>query len=108
MPPTSADEGLFGPASVTWRIMDQPVIWVAAFRALYLQALHPRVMRGTWQNGSFSDRSQAWGRFVRTTEFVRICTYGSLAEVERAGRRVRKIHCSLTGIDADGSVIRLD
>jgi uncharacterized protein (DUF2236 family) len=108
MPPGSADDGLFGPGSVTWRIMGQPVMWVAGFRALYLQALHPRVMRGTWQNTSFSDRSQAWGRFVRTSEFVRARTFGSLAEVERAGRRIRKIHSSLTGVDADGSVIHLD
>jgi uncharacterized protein (DUF2236 family) len=106
--PPPADDGLFGPGSVTWRIMGQPVMWVAGFRALYLQALHPRVMRATWQNTSFSDRDQAWGRFVRTTEFVRVRTFGSLAEVEGAGRRIRKIHSSLTGVDADGSVIRPD
>src|SRR6266700_1363036 len=93
-----AGHGLFGPASVTWRL-GEPVMWVAGFRALYLQALHPRVMRGTWQNTSFSSRSQAWGRFVRTSEFVRARTFGSLAEVERAGRRIRKIPSSLTGVD---------
>jgi uncharacterized protein (DUF2236 family) len=101
-------EGLFGPESVTWRIMNEPVIWVAGLRSLYLQALHPRVMRATWQNTRFSDRREAWGRFVRTAEFVRVRTYGSGAEAARAGRRVRKIHASLTGIDADGSTIRLD
>lgn len=106
--PPAAYDGLFGPGSVTWRIMGQPIIWVAGFRALYLQALHPRAMRAIWQNTSFSDRGQAWGRFVRTTEFVRVRTFGSVAEVERAGRRIRKIHASLTGVDADGSVIRLD
>jgi uncharacterized protein (DUF2236 family) len=106
--PPRAEDGLFGPGSVTWRIMAEPVMWIAGFRALYLQALHPRVMRGTWQNTSFTDRRQAWGRFVRTTEFVRVRTYGSRQEVERAGRRIRKIHASLTGVDADGSSIALD
>lgn len=100
--------GLFGPDSVTWRIMSEPVIWVAGLRSLYLQALHPRAMRATWQNTGFSDRGEAWGRFVRTAEFVRVRTYGSGAEAERAGRRVRKIHATLTGTDADGSTIRLD
>jgi len=38
--PAPADDGLFGPASVTWRVMAEPVLWAAAFRALYLQALH--------------------------------------------------------------------
>jgi uncharacterized protein (DUF2236 family) len=103
-----ADHGLFGPESVTWRIMREPVMWVAGLRALYMQALHPRVMRGTWQNTSFADPGQAWGRFTRTTEFVRTRTYGSMADVDRAGRRLRKIHASLTGIDEDGREFRLD
>ena len=103
-----ADHGLFGPASVTWRVMAAPVLWTAAFRALYLQALHPRVMRGTWQHTAFADPDQAWGRFLRTAEFVRVRTYGSLAEVERAGRRVRKLHASLRGTDPDGTEFRLD
>jgi uncharacterized protein (DUF2236 family) len=65
-------------------------------------------MRGTWQNTAFTDPDQAWGRFVRTTQFVHIRTYGTLAEVERAGRRIRKIHASLRGTDEDGSQFRLD
>jgi uncharacterized protein (DUF2236 family) len=102
------DRGLYGPGSVTWRIMGEPIIWVAGFRALYLQALHPRVMRGTWQNTSFAKPGEAWGRFVRTTRFVSVRTYGSLEQVDRAGRRVRKIHASLTGVDTDGTRFRLD
>jgi uncharacterized protein (DUF2236 family) len=106
--PARDDYGLFGPASVTWRVMAEPVLWAAAFRALYLQALHPRVMRGTWQHTAFADPGQAWGRLMRTAEFVRVRTYGSLAEVERAGRRVRKLHASLRGTDPDGTEFRLD
>lgn len=104
----AGDRGLFGPRSVTWRIMGEPIMWVAGFRALYLQALHPRVMRGTWQNTSFARHGEAWGRFVRTTEFVAVRTYGTTAQVHRAARRVRKIHSSLTGADPDGSRFRLD
>jgi len=103
-----ADHGLFGPGSLTWRIMGEPVIWVAGLRALYMHALHPRVMRGTWQNTSFARPGEAWGRFVRTTEFVSVRTYGTLAQVDRAGRRVRKIHATLAGTDADGTRFRLD
>jgi uncharacterized protein (DUF2236 family) len=104
----AADDGLFGPGSATWRVMASPVMWVAGFRALYLQALHPRVMRGTWQNTALADRKEAWGRFLRTAQYVTIRTYGSHAEVERAGRRVRKLHASLHGTDADGTGFRLD
>jgi len=103
-----ADHGLFGPGSVTWRILDEPVMWVAGFRALYLQALHPRVMRGTWQNTSFAKPGEAWGRFVRTAQFVSVRTYGTTEQVDRLARRVRKIHASLTGTDPDGTRFRLD
>jgi uncharacterized protein (DUF2236 family) len=48
--PGREDDGLFGPGSVTWRIMSSRIMWVAALRALYLQTLHPRVVRGTLQN----------------------------------------------------------
>jgi len=106
--PSTRDSGLFGAGSVTWRILGEPVMWVGGLRAMYLQALHPRTMRATWQNTAFARPGEAWGRFGRTVEFVRIRTYGSTDEVERAGRRVRKVHASMTGTDADGSVIRLD
>ena len=105
---SGADHGLFGPDSVTWRVMSDPVMWVAGFRALYLQALHPRTMRGTWQNTAFADRNQAFARFVRTSEFVRVRTYGSTAEAERAACRIRKIHATLRGTDEDGRTFRLD
>lgn len=104
----SGDYGMFGPGSATWHLMGEPILWVAGIRALYLQALDPRTMLGTWQNSALVHRHAAWARFLRTTEFVRIRTYASTPEVERAGRRVRKIHASLTGIDADGTVFRLD
>jgi uncharacterized protein (DUF2236 family) len=102
------DDGLFGPGSVTWRVLSEPVMWVAGMRAMYLQALHLRVMKGTWQNTALARPDQAWGRFTRTVEFVRVRTFGSTAEVERAGVRLRKIHSSLTGVDADGTRFRLD
>ena len=106
--PARADAGLFGPGSMTWRILSEPILWVGGLRAMYLQALHPRTMRATWQNTAFARPGEAWGRFARTVEFVQVRTYGSLADVERAGRRVRRVHASLTGTDADGSVIRLN
>jgi uncharacterized protein (DUF2236 family) len=89
-----ADYGLFGPGPATWQLMGEPILWVAGIRALYLQALHPGSMLGTWQNSALIRRHEAWARFLRTTEFVRIRTYGTMPEVQRAGRRVRKIHAS--------------
>ncbi|GGW39547.1 hypothetical protein GCM10010381_25320 [Streptomyces xantholiticus] len=49
-PVNDADPGLFGPDSVTWNVHADPVMWIAGVRALYLQALHPRAVRGVMQN----------------------------------------------------------
>ncbi|WP_271219210.1 oxygenase MpaB family protein [Streptosporangium carneum] len=103
------DHGLFGPGSVTWRVMGEPILLVGGFRALLMQGLHPRAMRGVAQNSALMDPAEAWSRFLRTTEFVRVRTYGTSAEVAKAGARVRKIHSSLTAFDPDtGERFRLD
>jgi uncharacterized protein (DUF2236 family) len=81
--------GLFGPGSATWQLMGEPILWVAGIRALYLQALDPKTMLATWQNSALLHRHEAC-LFLRTTEFVRTRTYGTTAEAERAGRRVRR------------------
>jgi uncharacterized protein (DUF2236 family) len=107
--PAREDEGLFGPASVTWRIMSSRIMWVAVVRALYLQALHPRVIRGTLQNApAITDPVDAWARLRRTRMFIETRTFGTVAEASRAGRLVRTIHEPLTGTDPDGTRYRVD
>lgn len=103
------DYGLFGPGSVTWRVMGEPVLIIGGLRALLLQALHPQSMWGTAQNSQLMDPSAAWARMGRTVEFVRLRTWGTSVEVERAGRRVRRLHSKLTGLDLrTGDVFAID
>jgi len=107
--PGREDDGLFGPGSVTWRVMSNRIMWVAVVRALYLQALHPRVIRGTLQNAAtITEPVDAWARLRRTRKFIETRTFGTVTEAERAGWRVRKIHESLTGTDPDGTRYRVD
>lgn len=93
----AGDPGLFGPDSVTWQLHADPMMWVAGIRALYLQALHPRAVRGVLQNSDF--RRDAWGRLMRTANFVGTTTYGTTEAAEKAGARVRKIHSMLSATD---------
>ncbi|MEU6393985.1 oxygenase MpaB family protein [Streptomyces sp. NPDC046939] len=95
----AADPGLFGPGSVTWQTHADPMMWVAGIRALYLQALHPRAVRGVLQNSDF--RRDAWGRLLRTASFVGTTTYGTTEAAEKAGARVRKIHRMLSATDPE-------
>ncbi|MFB6643042.1 oxygenase MpaB family protein [Streptomyces chartreusis] len=93
------DPGLFTPNSVTWQMHADPMMWVAGIRALYLQALHPRAVRGVMQNSDF--RHDAWGRLLRTANFVGTITYGTTEAAEKAGARVRKIHGMLSATDPE-------
>ncbi len=101
------DPGLFGVDSVTWQMHGDPMMWIAGIRALYLQALHPRAVRGVTQNSDF--RHDAWGRLMRTADFVGTTTYGPTEAAERAGARVRKIHDMLRVTDpGTGQTYRVD
>ncbi|WP_327312407.1 oxygenase MpaB family protein [Streptomyces sp. NBC_01235] len=103
----TSDPGLFTPSSVTWQMHGDPMMWVAGIRALYLQALHPRAVRGVMQNSDF--RRDAWGRLMRTANFVGTTTYGTSEAAEKAGARVRKIHRMLSATDPEtGERYRVD
>lgn len=105
---TTAEPGLFGPDSVTWRIHGDPAMVLAGFRALLLQAVHPLVMAGFDANSGFRD--DPWGRLRRTGEWVDTVTYGTTAEADEAGRRLRRLHARLTpGVEPEsGLPYRID
>ncbi|MFV2103323.1 oxygenase MpaB family protein [Micromonospora sp. LOL_024] len=94
----TVDVGLFGPDSVTWKLHEEPILFVAGLRSLYLQALHPRAMAGVAQNSNY--RHDAWGRLIRTADYVGTTVYGTTAEAERAGLRLRRLHARMTAVDA--------
>ena len=105
--PVAGDVGLFGPESVTWRVHSEPIITIGGLRALYLQALHPRAVAGVVQNSGY--KQDPWGRFHRTAAYVGTVAYGTTAQAERAGRRVRAAHARLSATDPrTGERFRVD
>ncbi len=97
-----AYDGLFGPETVTWRLHQDPVLWIGGLRALLLQALHPAAMAGVLQHSDY--RADPWGRLLRTAEYVGTVVYGSTAEAEAAGARVRGLHRTVRGVDTETGV----
>ncbi|MGH2755401.1 MAG: oxygenase MpaB family protein [Actinomycetota bacterium] len=91
------DVGLFGPGSVTWHIHSEPATLVGGLRALLVQALHPVAMAAVSQHSDY--RTDPWGRFRRTSEYLSLTVFGSTDQAEGAGRRVRAIHRTVSGVD---------
>ncbi|MBB6476181.1 oxygenase MpaB family protein [Sphaerisporangium rubeum] len=94
------------PSSVSWVVHVSRAMWVGGVRGLMLQALHPSAMRGVWQNSDF--REDPVGRLLRTADFVGRVTFGSPAEAEAVGERVRRVHRGLRVREPSGVVGRVD
>lgn len=97
IPEAPADDGFFGPGSVTWRLHADLSVPVSGLRSLLLQALHPLAMAGVDQHSQWRDDPA--GRFASTAAYVLTTTYGDRAAARTAAGRVRKIHERVTGTD---------
>ena len=97
VPEAPADDGFFGPGSVTWRLHADLSGPVAGLRSLLLQALHPLAMAGVDQHSQWRDDPGA--RYASTAAYVLTTTYGDRAAARAAAGRVRKIHEHVTGTD---------
>ncbi|WP_370222129.1 oxygenase MpaB family protein [Kitasatospora sp. MAP12-22] len=103
----SVDSGLFGPSSVTWHLHADPAMWIGGISALHLQALHPLAAMGIVQNSSFEE--DPLGRLVSTGSFIVQTTWGTRAEAEQAGARVRAVHARMRIHEpSTGRIHRLD
>src|ERR1700674_4287339 len=77
IPEHPADDGFFGPASVTWRVSADITSPVAGLRALLIQALHPLAMAGVAQHSAW--RQDPAGRLAATSAYLAAVTFGDRA-----------------------------
>jgi uncharacterized protein (DUF2236 family) len=98
VPEDPADDGLFGPASVAWRVSADLASPVAGLRSLLMQALHPLAMAGVDQHSGW--RRDPVGRLAATSAYLATVTFGERAVAEQAAARVRRIHDHVRGVDA--------
>jgi len=97
VPEQPADDGFFGPASVTWRMSGDLGGPIAGLRSLLMQALHPLAMAGVDQHSGW--REDPVGRLAATSGYVTTVSFGERAAAERAAARVRRIHTRVNGVD---------
>src|SRR5689334_8221522 len=91
------DQGLFGPESVTWRVVGHQSSLVGGLRSLIIQSLHPLAMAGV---ADFSDyRRRPLQRLQRTARYVAATTFGTTEQARDAAEKVRRIHKRVRGVD---------
>jgi uncharacterized protein (DUF2236 family) len=93
----SVDFGLFGPGSVAWRLHREPAMLVGGLRALIVQALHPLAIAAVADHSDY--KSDVWGRYARTSNYVVTTIFGTRRQAEALGARVRAIHRPIRGVD---------
>ena len=89
------DPGLFGPDSITWQVMREPRLLLAAGRALLLQAANPLVAQGAIEHSTY--KSDPYGRLERTVRWVTVVSFGTTKEAERISGRVNGLHRAVSG-----------
>jgi uncharacterized protein (DUF2236 family) len=97
VPEDPADDGFFGPASVTWRVSADLSAPVAGLRSLLMQALHPLAMAGVDQHSAW--RQDPVGRLAATSAYLSTVRFGERAAAEQAAARVQRIHEHVRGVD---------
>ena len=97
IPHHPADEGFFGPDSITWRVSADLPSPISGLRALMMQALHPLAMAGVDQHSDW--RQDPVGRLAATSAYLATISFGERAAAEQAAARVRRIHEHVRGVD---------
>jgi uncharacterized protein (DUF2236 family) len=97
VPENPADEGLFGPDSVVWRVNRDRSFPLAGMRSLMVQALHPLAMAGVAHHSTW--KQDPFGRLAATSGYVLTTTYGDTTSALAAAEWVRKIHLHVRGTD---------
>src|SRR5207253_5115945 len=99
VPEHPADDGLFGPRSMVWRVNRDRCFPLAGMRSLMIQALHPLAMAGVAEHSNW--RQDPFGRLAATSSYLLTTTYGDTASALAAAAWVRKIHTHVRGVDPE-------
>src|SRR6266536_35811 len=91
------DAGLFGPDSVSWRVLRESSVVVGRLRALLMHAAHPLVVAGARQTGMYE--RDPWRRLERTLRQTFTVVFGTHLEAEQAAKRIDDVHGAIKGID---------
>ncbi|MGA7524429.1 MAG: oxygenase MpaB family protein [Acidobacteriaceae bacterium] len=87
--------GIFGPASMSWKINREAALFLGAGRAALLQLAHPWVATALEQHSSLLGNPIA--RFHNTFRIVFTMVFGSLGQGLAAARHLHTLHTGIRG-----------
>ncbi len=87
--------GIFGPASMSWRVNREAALFLGAGRAALLQLAHPWVAAALEQHSTVMSRPIA--RFHNTFRIVFTMIFGSLDQALAASRHLYALHTRIRG-----------
>jgi uncharacterized protein (DUF2236 family) len=93
---TDPRAGIYGPASASWCINRESILFLGGGKAALLQLAHPFVAHGVDQHSL--TRTDPLGRFQRTFDNVFAMVFGDLESAIKSSRRVHAIHSRVNGV----------
>src|SRR6478672_2876871 len=83
-----------------WRVNADAAMFPGGIAALLLQSLHPSAMAGVAGHSGY--KGDPWGRLQRTSHYLAVTTFGTVADAEAAIAHVRSRHRVVRGVDDRG------
>ncbi len=83
-----------------WRVNADASMFPGGLAALLLQSLHPLAMAGVAGHSGY--KGDPWGRLQRTSHYLAVTTFGTVADAEQAIAHVRSVHRRIRGTDHRG------
>jgi uncharacterized protein (DUF2236 family) len=83
-----------------WRVHADAAMFPGGMAALLLQSLHPLAMAGVAEHSGY--KGDPWGRLQRTSHYLAVTTFGTIADAEQAIAVVAAVHRRVRGEDHKG------
>ncbi len=88
-------ERWFTPEDPVWRVNADAAMFPGGIAALLLQSLHPLAMAGVAGHSGY--KGDPWGRLQRTSHYLAVTTFGTVADAEQSIAVVRSVHRRVRG-----------
>ncbi|WP_310964845.1 oxygenase MpaB family protein [Nocardioides terrisoli] len=93
-----ADNGFFGPGSVTWKVWGYPTSVLTGFqRSVTVEELDPHLIAAVEASGGVRERPRS--RYDRTLRYFALMVFGDTATTAKAADVLVKVHSKAIGTD---------